>query len=87
MSTEQPKAPQLADELEIHAHHAMNGEAFASAINAVAELRRLNQVNADLLEALQSVVGWMDAPDESAFSDTQLAFARAAIAKATGDQA
>ncbi len=38
-----------------------------------------------LLAALQAVVAWMDAPDESAFSDEQLAQARAAIAKATGE--
>ena len=36
----QPEALRLADELEINAHHAMNGEAFASAISAAAELRR-----------------------------------------------
>lgn len=46
-----------------------------------AELRRLHALNAELVEALRSVVAWMDAPDESAFSDTQLAAARAALAK------
>lgn len=48
---------------------------------AAAELRRLYALNAELVEALRSVVAWMDAPDESAFSDTQLAAARAALAK------
>lgn len=38
----------------------------------------------DLLEALEQFVAWVDAPRESAFSDSQLAAARAAIAKAKG---
>ena len=48
---------------------------------AAAELRRLHALNAELVEALRSVIAWMDAPDESAFSDTQFAAARAALAK------
>lgn len=40
----------------------------------------------ELLEALEQFVAWVDAPCESAFSDSQLASARAAIAKATGEQ-
>lgn len=47
---------------------------------------RLIAAAPDLLESLQSVVSWMDAPDESAFSDSALSKARAAIAKATGEQ-
>ena len=47
---------------------------------------RLIAAAPELLEALQSVVAWMDAPDESAFSDTQLDCVRAAIAKATGEK-
>jgi hypothetical protein len=38
---EQPEALRLADELDTHAHHAMNGEAFYVAGKAAAELRRL----------------------------------------------
>jgi hypothetical protein len=38
--TQQPKALQLADELDIHAKYAMNGEAFNAAVLAAAELRR-----------------------------------------------
>jgi hypothetical protein len=38
---EQSEALRLADELETHAHHAMNGEAFYAAGKAAAELRRL----------------------------------------------
>ena len=45
---------------------------------------RLIAAAPDLLEALKSVIAWLDASDESAFSDSQLALARAAIAKATG---
>jgi hypothetical protein len=39
--SEQPEALRLADELDTHAHHAMNGEAFYVAGKAAAELRRL----------------------------------------------
>lgn len=40
----------------------------------------------DLLEALEQFVAWVDAPCESAFSYSQLASARAAIAKALGEE-
>jgi len=50
----QPKALRLADELDIHAHHAMNGEAFNAAVSAAAELRRLHdevtELQSDLVE-------------------------------------
>lgn len=39
----------------------------------------------ELLEALAQFVAWVDAPCESAFSDSQLEKARAAIAKARGE--
>jgi hypothetical protein len=51
--SEQSTALRLADELAVHAHHAMNGEAYNAAIDAAAELRRLSAVNQELLEALQ----------------------------------
>ena len=38
----------------------------------------------ELVEAVKGVVEWMDAPDESAFSDAQLAELRALIAKHKG---
>ena len=67
----------------------LDGTAPANAQKAAAvELERLWEENEklwkerdELVEALRSVVAWMDAPDESAFSDTQLAAARAALAK------
>jgi hypothetical protein len=46
--SEQTKAERLADELAVHAHHAMNGEAYNAAIDAAAELRRLHAVNEEL---------------------------------------
>ncbi len=52
-----------------------------SASPAMPHILRALRLNAELVEALRSVVAWMDAPDESAFSDTQLAAARAALAK------
>lgn len=48
---------------------------------------RLIAAAPDLLEVLEQFVAWVDAPSESAFSDSQLAAARAAIAKAKGEQA
>ena len=51
--TTQPEAFRLADELVLHAHHAMNGQAFNAAIAAAAELRRLHEVNTELLDALR----------------------------------
>jgi hypothetical protein len=81
MSTQQPKALRLAEWME------RNDASMEVQKEAAAELRRLRFVNAELLESLQEVVAWMDAPDEWAFSDTQLAAARAVIAKATGDKA
>lgn len=38
-----------------------------------------------LLAALESVISWMDDPEDGAFSDEQLSIARAAIAKAKGE--
>jgi len=49
--SEQPEALRLADELDTHAHHAMNGEAFYVAGKAAAELRRL-QAELERLVAL-----------------------------------
>ena len=53
--TTQPEALRLAEELNIHAHYAMNGEAFAAAVAAAAELRRLHEVNKELVAALNAI--------------------------------
>ena len=63
--TTQPEALRLAEELNIHAHHAMNGEAFAVAVVAVAELRRLHEVNAELLAALKAAKTIIGHPDDA----------------------
>ena len=56
MTTQQPEALRLAEELNIHAHYAMNGEAFAAAVAAAAELRRLHESNQELLSAYQEAL-------------------------------
>lgn len=81
--TKQPEALRLADALDTMMTRAFGIDEPAK---AAAEMRRLHEVNQELLKALKEVVAWMDAPDESAFSDSQLANLRAAIAKATGGQ-
>jgi len=91
------EALRLAAVLEDEKMHSMaiDTEAAAELRRLHAELERksdaiqrlwkerdeLRALNAELGKALRSVVAWMDAPDESAFSDTQLAAARAALAK------
>jgi hypothetical protein len=79
--TEQTRAERLADELAVHAHHAMNGEAYKSAIDAAAELRRLSAVEQqrdELLKALKR------AADHAYWPDIEQQ-ARAAIAKVEGE--
>lgn len=51
--TTQPEAFRLADELDLHAHYATNGEAFSATVAAAAELRRLHESNTELLAALR----------------------------------
>ena len=73
----QPEALRLADVLE-------GCDSFDN--RAAAELRRLHALNAELLEALKGLVAWADDlrrqnPEED------LRKARAAIAKAEGEQA
>ncbi len=83
MTDKQPEALRLADILEkilrpagIHKHHA------------AAELRRLHEVNVELVEALKDIRDNYDC-DEDAHkygSRCRSCVARAAIAKATGGQ-
>jgi hypothetical protein len=74
--TEQTKAERLADELAVHAHHAMNGEAYNAAIDDAAELLRLHALNGELLEALKNYV------DGCSLGVNAAEVARAAIKKA-----
>jgi hypothetical protein len=54
---------------------------------AAAELRRLHEVNAELVEVLNILASWNDGEVGSHMDEPYAAFmARAAIAKATGEQ-
>jgi hypothetical protein len=79
MSTQQPEALRLADELD--------GTVKTGYWEAAAELRRLHSVNADLLEALKLCEGNIKSLLASAHPKVYgewLTFVSAAIAKATG---
>ena len=78
----QPNALRVADELAVHAHHALNGEAYNAAIDAVAKLRRLHSLNREMLEALKSTRAFVNsvAPHGGLFERIN-----AAIAKAEGE--
>ena len=94
MSTKQPEALRLAKELVlVHQGHADEGPSTFS--EAAAELRRLNSVNSDLLEALQEllasersnsfvIVGRDTDGHPLNAAGVARGKARAAIAKATG---
>ena len=70
--TTQPEALRLAGVLDNYGYKDTD--------DAAAELRRLHEVNQDLLEALKDVMYWENGKPE-------WDVARAAIAKATGEQA
>jgi hypothetical protein len=79
MSTQQTEAQRLADELGAY-HTAPHHK------QAAAELRRLDAVNAQLLEALRDMVNTLtDGPDESDIARV-FSVARAAIAAARGQE-
>lgn len=80
--TKQPEALRLADALEKY-DVCSNVEEMPDLDQVAAELRRLNEVNAELVEALKACV---DLLDEVAFW-VEIDKARAAIKKATGEQA
>ena len=77
----QPKALVLADALEEldvqFSHTGLCGE-------AADELRRLHEVNVELLETLENCIGNIN--PERGFADELEAEIRAAIAKARGEQ-
>ncbi len=78
MSEKQPEALRLADEL-------VETPFQSTRYIAAAELRRLHEVNQELLEALEAVLALIELgiPIEGAATRK----VRAAIAKATGEQA
>jgi len=79
----QPEALRLADWLDGHGNGPMDNKH-----NAAAELRRLHEVNQELLEALNDLAAWNDGEIGSHMDEPYAAkVARAAIAKATGEQA
>ena len=73
-----PKAIRLADEL-------VETPFQSTRYIAAAELRRLHEVNQELLEALQKIAG--NTYDEWTNGAEAARIARAAIAKATGESA
>ena len=80
MSDKQPEALRLADELDrVYGYPDTNA--------AATELRRLHEVNQELLGALRLLLrGICDGPDDSDAA-MLVSKARAAIANATGEEA
>ena len=71
----QPKALWLADELEKYTYD------FEWHSTAADELRRLHEVNAELVEALKDILSWEENEEMTWYPK-----ARAALAKATGGE-
>jgi hypothetical protein len=82
MSTEQPEALRLAEDLEIYGP-LKHTPPISKEYKAAAELRRLHSVNAELLEALKNLL--VAFPGEYESAPSHITNARAAIAKAKGD--
>jgi hypothetical protein len=81
----QPEALRLAESFE--ADFKSDIYNFDDMIQAAVELRRLHEVNAELLEALQSLIDMDVAYQRGPKVEEAVETARAAIAKATGEQA
>lgn len=86
--TKQPEAPRLADELDEYSNHVRHSEYMN---NAATELRRLHEVNVELLEVLEAAkehldyVGYGDSWERECAHDARLPERiESAIAKATG---
>ena len=77
MSTKQPEALRLAEELD--------GAVKTGYWEAAAELRRLNSVNAELMEFAQSYIEWIEPLIKDIGMQEMERKAHAAIAKATGE--
>ncbi len=71
MTDKQPEALLIADDMDDIGEH-----------QAAAELRRLHEVNTQLVEALKDII----ADPETQLSKEDWSRAKAAIAKATGEQ-
>lgn len=81
--TTQPEALRLADCLDDTANPRLHLLPYAAA-----ELRRLHEVNQELLEAFQTLVNMAELfANELHAGHPDVIAARAAIAKATGEQA
>jgi hypothetical protein len=82
MTDKQPEALRLADLLD----YAVGIEGYVRD-EAATELRRLHEVNAELVEALQFALDVLAAQDEiDQVLGAAIVTAEAAIAKATGEQ-
>ncbi len=82
MNGQKPEALRLAEHMEISVSHAS-----AVREKAAAELRRLHEVNAELVEALQFALDVLVVQDEiDQVLGAAIVTAEAAIAKATGEQ-
>jgi hypothetical protein len=75
MTDKQPEALRLADELD------KTRDIQARAWDAAKELRRLHEVNAELVEALKDILSWEENEEMTWYPK-----ARAALAKATGGE-
>ena len=84
MTDKQPEALRIADAFGIP---HWTGLPIALHVEAAAELRRLHEVNAELVEACRMIVKAFDELSPTAMNEPlQIHAARAAIAKATGDK-
>ena len=91
---QQPEALRLADALEQAPAHTMEDGTIllylggtVIADKAAAELRRLHEVNAELLGALNAMLDNCYDTERDDATVAAVAAARTAIAKATGEQA
>jgi hypothetical protein len=76
MTDKQPEALRLADAIDLGRPRLV-----LDCIDAAAELRRLHEVNAELVEALKDILSWEENEEMTWYPK-----ARAALAKATGEQ-
>jgi hypothetical protein len=81
--TKQPEALRLADALD--AEFAQGRISNHTGRKAAAELRRLHEVNQELLKALKGALFRLEQYDYQAM-ERAITTSRAAIAKATGEQ-